>query len=211
MTASIEEWPPYHVGTRDHLHAIGVIIASWNQVEVCYQAFIQQIYPHNMKSAVRVFQILNNEQRVRLIRDELISSLPQNQADLVAHFLTMANICYANRNALAHATPHNIAEDDKLRISQGTGKNNIGKQYLFSLDALKEMADTTYDTFTFGISVFGMIQMSRAINDFLAQGKIPPSHFRIPSLPETPSLPRSWDQIREIPIPHQPPPRSSPA
>jgi hypothetical protein len=106
MNNSPEEWPSYHIGTRDHLHAIGVLIAAWNEVENCYQAFIQQIFPSNIKSAVRTFQILNNDQRVKLIKDELITVLPEKEADCVEHFLTMANICYQNRNMFSHATSH---------------------------------------------------------------------------------------------------------
>jgi hypothetical protein len=158
MNNPLEEWPPYHIGTSEHLHAIGVLIATWNEVENCYQAFIQQIFPLNVKSAVRTFQILNNDQRVRLIRDELITVLPGKEAGCVEHFLNMANICYQNRNVFSHATSHSAAENDKLRISKGTGKDNIGDQYLFSLDYLKEMADSTHETFTFGINVWGTIQ-----------------------------------------------------
>jgi hypothetical protein len=208
MNDSLEEWPSYHVGTRDHLHAIGVLIATWNQVETCYQAFIQQIYPLNMKSAIRVFQILNHDGRIRLIRDELITCLPGNEADCVEHFLTMANICYQNRNVFAHATSHSMAENDKLRISKGTGKDNIGAQYLFTLEDLKEMADSTHKTFSFGINVFAAIQTRQVIDSHLAQGRQLPSFHALP-LPEKPSLPRSWDQIREIPTPHQPTPGSS--
>jgi hypothetical protein len=205
-----EEWPSYHIGTRDHLHAIGVLIATWNLVENCYQAFIQLIFQSNIKSAVRTFQILNNDQRIKLIRDELITTLPENEADRVEHFLTMANICYKNRNVFAHATSHSIAENDKLRISKGAGKgrDNIGAQYLFSLDYLKEMADSTHETFMFGINVWSAIQFRQTIDSYLAQGRPPPPFLllHVPSLPEKPSLPRSWDQIREIPTPPQPPP-----
>jgi hypothetical protein len=206
MNTSPEEWPSYHIGTRDHLHAIGVLIATWNLVENCYQAFIQQIFPSNIKSAVRTFQILNNDQCIKLIRDELITVLPENEADRVEHFLTMANICYQNRNVFAHATSHSIAENDKLRISKGTGKDNIGAQYLFSLDYLKEMADSTHETFMFGINVWGAIQTRQVRDSFLAQGRPPPPILHVPSLPKKPSLPRSWDQIREIPTPPPPPP-----
>ena len=122
MNSSPEEWPSYHIRTRDHLHAIGVLIAAWNEVEKCYQAFIQQIFPSNIKST---FQLLNNDQRIKLIIDELITILPENEAYRVEHFLKMANICYKNRNVFANATSHSAAENDKLRISKGTGKNNI--------------------------------------------------------------------------------------
>src|ERR1700719_257483 len=166
MNNSREIWPSYHIGTRDHLHAIGVLIATWNLVENCYQAFIQQIFQSNIKSAIRTFQILNNDQGVRLIRDELITVLPETEADCVEHFLKMANICYQNRNVFGHATSHGTAENDKLRISKGTGKDNIGAQYLFSIDYLQEMADSTHETFMFGINVWGTIQVR---DSYLAQ------------------------------------------
>lgn len=175
-------------------------------MEVCYQAFIQQIFPSNPKSAVRTFQILNNDQRIKLITDELIPCLQENEVDRLEHFLKMANICYQNRNVFAHAMSHRTAENNKLRISKGTGKDNIGAQYLFSLDDLKEMADSSQKTFMFGLGVWGSISSRLTIDSYLAQGRMPPPFLHVPSLPEKPSLPRSWDQIREIPIPPHPPP-----
>jgi hypothetical protein len=208
MTASTEEWPPYHVGTRDHLHAIGVLIANWNQVETAYQALMQLIFPHHLKSGIRVFQLFTNDQRVKLIRDELVASLSAEEADRVNHFLAMANICYANRNAFAHAQAHQTAHDDKFRISKGTGKENIGAQYLFKLDDLREIADATHGTFMFCLNIFAHIQIKSTIIDLARSGN-DFSWCPLMPLPEKPSLPRSWDQIREIPIPHPPPPQSS--
>lgn len=96
----------------------------------------------------------------------------------------MANICYQNRNVFAHATPHSAAENDKLRISKGTGKDNIGAQHLFSLDDLKEMADSTHETVMFGLNVSSCIQTRQAIKSFLDRGMTPPRVLIASPLPK---------------------------
>jgi hypothetical protein len=207
MADPAKEWPSYHIGTRDHLHALGVLVANWNNIETAYQAFIQLIFPQHMQGGIRVFQLMNNDQRIKLIKEELMPSLGLLEADGLDHFLKMAHICYANRNALAHAHAHHNAFEEKFRISQG-GKNNVGAQYLFKLNDLREMADAAHATFMFGLSVWGYIQIKSTFIQMTKAGQ-DTSWLPLRSLPEKPSLPRSWDQIREIPTPRPPPPESS--
>jgi hypothetical protein len=72
MTSTDGEWPPYDdLGSRDHLHAIGVIAAAWNFMESVYQAFTQLIFPFHIRPSIRVFELLGNDSRWQLIQDEL--------------------------------------------------------------------------------------------------------------------------------------------
>lgn len=205
---SASPWPEYHIGTTEHIHAVGVLIANWNQIETAYQAFFQLIFPAHCGSGIRAFQLLSNEQRVRLIRDELIAKLSGNEADWIDYFLKCANICYANRNVFAHAHAHPTPSEDKFRISKGTGRDNVGAQYLFKLEDIRSMADEAHETFLFGIKTFAYFQSRATIAHSLAGGQDASWVPQMP-LPQKLSLPRSWDQIREIPTPPPPPPPPS--
>jgi hypothetical protein len=88
MTSTDGEWPSYDdLGSKDHLHAIGVIAAGRSFIETQYQAFTQLIFHHHIKASIRVFELLGNDSRWQLIRDELALSLPERESDLVFAFL----------------------------------------------------------------------------------------------------------------------------
>lgn len=204
--AGSDHWPSYNIGTGDHLHAIGVLISAWNEVEVCFQAFIQQIFPNHLKAGIRTFELLGYDQRLKLIRSDLFPQLTDEETDRVEHFFKCSNICKENRNIIAHAQHHATSEEGKLRLT--TQSANSSAQFLVSLDGLREMADSAQETFTFGLSVWSVIQL-RLSNDAWVKQGVPPRFFQ--PLPQKPALPRSWDQIREAPKPRPIPPGSSQA
>jgi hypothetical protein len=95
------EWPAYNIGSREHMHAIGILIAAWNSVEDAYQCFTQLVFPNHMKAGIQVFELMRNDERVKLIRSELPSIILKVEYDLVDYFLKCANICKQNRNSIA--------------------------------------------------------------------------------------------------------------
>jgi hypothetical protein len=205
--AAPEDWPPYHIGSRDHMHAIGVLIAAWNMVEGSYQAFIQLVFPHNLKAAISTYELMNNDSRIKLIRSELFGTLNQKENELLEYFFKSANICMANRNVIAHSHYSNQAPGDHLLLSKGRSKDQQSVNiFTFSITGIREMADATYLTAFFGMNLWSAINI-RISNEYWASVGVPPK-FSFP-LPEKPPLPRSWDQIREAPKPPQPPPQSS--
>jgi hypothetical protein len=202
------EWPPYHIGSRDHLHAIGAVIAAWNIVETAYQTFTQLIFAHNMKAGVHAFELLGNDERVRLIRAQLPGLANEQELDLLDHFIKSANICKENRNVLAHAGYSNQPSEELIVM---TTKGSKGRSSLnrikFSVGGIREMADATYATAFFGMNLWSAINLRLSNQAWTSRG-VSPRFFQ--SLPEKPPLPSSWVQIREAPKPDQPPPQSSP-
>jgi hypothetical protein len=94
MTDS-DEWPAYQIDSHDHMHAIGVLIAAWNMVETAYKTFIELIFPNHLKAGLHVYELLGNDERVKLIRGELSETLNKQENDLSEHFFKAANICKA--------------------------------------------------------------------------------------------------------------------
>jgi hypothetical protein len=66
-----QKWPTYDIGSHDHLHAVGVMIAAWNMVETAFQVFIQLVFPNYMKAGLHTFELLGYDERVKLIRSQL--------------------------------------------------------------------------------------------------------------------------------------------
>jgi hypothetical protein len=206
--AENSKWPLYDLGSHDHLHAIGVMIAAWNQVETVYQTFIQLIFPDHMAAGIHVYELLGNDERAKLIRAHLPSIATNEEFGLVDHFLTYANICRVYRNILAHSGYANQPPDDLIRLTRGSSKDRKTLTSVqFSVAGIREMADTTYIAAQFGFAVWSAIQLRLSNESWAAKGVVP--QFSL-SLPEKPPLPRSWDQIRANPKPAQPPPQSSP-
>ncbi len=203
-----EDWPTYHIGSRDQMHAIGVLIVAWNMIESAYQCFIQLIFPHHMKAGIGVYELLNNDGRVKLIRSEVPGLISDMEKDLLEYFFKSAFICKDNRNAIAHSHYGNQA-GDLLLLTKGRSKDQQStNRFTFTVTGLREMADSSYATAFFGYQLFSSIQV-RVSNEAWARQGVAPKVF-VP-LPEKPPLPRSWDQIRDIPKPPPPPPPSSQA
>jgi hypothetical protein len=48
-----DNWPNYSLGPKEHLHAMGVLIAAWTHVETAYQALLQLVFPQHIKAGNR--------------------------------------------------------------------------------------------------------------------------------------------------------------
>ncbi len=185
------------------MHVIGVLIAAWNSIEADYQAFIQLIFPFHMKAGIETFELLGNDERIKLIRAELPEKLLEDEVSLLEYFFTSANICKENRNVIAHAHYGNQPSGEDILLSRSRGQLRV---FTFSISAVREMADSTHATAKFGLDIWSAINL-RLSNKALAQRGIAPTFFQ--PLPEKPPRPRKWDQIREAPKPPRPPPGSS--
>lgn len=197
-------WPWYnHIGSRDHLHAVGVMIAAWNTVEMSFQGFIQLIFLNSWTEAIRVYALLNNAGRIQLIRNELARKLRDDERELLFHFLDGANICNENRNIVAHAnypTSPDLGPDrtsEVLELSKGRAKDVCDiRSIKFSAKAIREMADATYGVSVLGFQLFSCINLRVSAEAWSERGK--PVPMLIP-LPQKPPRPRKWDQIQEAP------------
>ena len=203
------KWPDYHIGSHDHLHAVGVLIAAWNMIESAYEAQIQLVFPLHRMAGYRAFELLSNDGRIKLIREGLSDILNVDEKAYFEYFFKSSNICRTNRNVLAHSSYFGQPSDTVLTLTTTNNRLQSAQPIsAFSLISIKEMADATYRVAQFGFRMFITISSRRGHELLRSQGSmvgLPPA------LPEKPTLPRSWDQIREAPTPSPNPPESSPA
>jgi hypothetical protein len=203
MAQTEGEWPPYHLGSRDHLHAVGVIVAAWNDLERAYGAMIQMLMPHNIGAAIQISELLGNESRLAFIREQSEKLLSKEHADHVAYFLTCAAICKENRNAIVHADMARIAPGETvIMLSKGRDlKQDRLKQYWFEVPALRQMADEIHATSTYGMLIFAHVTIDRV------RPTVPEpmrTTLALPSL-DKPPQPRKW-HLHSLPNPAEVPP-----
>ena len=159
--ANPEEWPKHGTRLKDHYHAIGVLIAAWNDVESAYSALIQILIP-NTRTAVQLFHLLGNEGRWQFILEESGRTLPEEDAADVAYFLKCAAICKENRNGIAHSRMG--PQDDAAIIMLTKGYDAASqtlKQYWLTVTSLRQMADETAEVASYGFALWASIHIRR--------------------------------------------------
>jgi hypothetical protein len=184
-----------------------VLIAAWNMVETAYKTFIELIFPNHLTAGLHVYELLGNDERVKLIRGELSETLNKQENDLLEHFFKAANICKAYRNVIAHSNYSPRAYGERIILRKGMSKDrNSVNLFYFSVTGVREMADATYCTAKFGLDLRTSVLLRTSNESLVRRGMQP--NFSL-ALPEKPPLPRSWDQIREAPKPPPNQPQSS--
>jgi hypothetical protein len=181
-----------------HMLAIGAIVAAWTHIEVTYHGFIMMLIP-DKHVALRVYELLGNESRWALVRDELPAKLHSDaERDRLQHFLKAAAICKENRNAVAHAEYVASDKPDTLIAYRGRSKDLTRHRFHeLPLEALHAIKSEIQDTAMYGVKLYLALA-------FRGEPDSP--------LPDKPPLPRKWD-LRSPPIPQDdpPPPPPSPA
>jgi hypothetical protein len=192
------DWPAYRVASDEHLAAIGAFVAAWNEIEGVYQAFIQNLYPHDLKLAIRTFELLGNESRSELIRDSLARYVRPDEYEETLYFLKCASICKDNRNVVVHAHYSPSSSANHIFIATGLDKSRkFVRTHYISLIGLREMADAARITASFGLNVWAAISFRRVYENpstIESARRILASRL---ALPDRPPQPRKWDQIRE--------------
>lgn len=193
-------WPAYSIGSKDHLHAVGVLVANWNEVERAYQCLIQYAFLGNVKLALRTFELLGNDQRMAFIRQECIPLATGEFAEHLNHFLACAGRCKENRNAIAHANFNYTADVSLLKIDRGRSKDgNSVPQYNFELSELRKIADEIHAVAEYGIRIWMALEILRTNH---AVGGVPPhaAATLLLASPGKPAQPRKWShRSRSIP------------
>jgi len=166
--------------------AIGTIVTGWTHIEVTYHGFILLLIPDG-KVAQRVYELLGNESRAALIRDELPAKLHNDeQRDALQHFLKAAAICKENRNAVAHAEYIAGEKPDTLIAYRGRSRDLVRHRFHeLPLDALHAIQSEIQTTAMYGVELYLALTLAA----------IPAS-----GLPAKPPLPRKWD-LRSPPMP----------
>lgn len=192
--APTDEWPPYHDGLRDHLHAIGVLLANWNKVEFVLHWYVYAIFPSNLQSGQRVFEQLKHDGREKFIKTEVEIIGSSDEKELVSYFFECVNIIKDNRNLFAHNDYLPITSADMVLIAKKINKSNPSMKQIstFSVLSLREMADAANTFADFGLNLVSAIQVRLAKERAQKAGLHEYMHF---PLPKKPPRPRKWEEI----------------
>jgi hypothetical protein len=203
-----DDWPDpsYHIGQRDHLHALGVITASYNQLEFTLFVLFLRYLKMEPEPAQKVFVLMSNPNRIDLLRDAVTAEEKDPIVqDRVLYFIEAFETLASSRNFLAHS--HTIlGTPDQDHLTFGKGSKRQPRNWSFAhmtLTDLRKIADDirTYWSFGMGLDRWIVGRSSGAHAHLLKTGR-----RSIPPLPEKPPQPAKLTSV-----PHgvleSPPPR----
>ena len=99
-----DDWPPYRVGNKEHMHALGVIASVFNLLEFRFRALFQLYLEMPFLIAATLFGKISNVERLQLIDLAVTrSSHPETIKADVRYFLAGYRNCNDNRNILMHS------------------------------------------------------------------------------------------------------------
>ncbi len=207
MKPEPDDWPPHHEGLHGHLHAIGTLIANWNEMESSLRWYVYVIFPKNIQSGQRVSEQLKHEGRENFIKTEMAAILSNEEKERFEYFFECINIIKENRNAFVHAQYIPIKSGNTLLIARKRDKLNPAERQIsmFPVHSLREMADAAKTFADFGLNVVTAIHVRLAKE---AAGKVGRRSIDFP-LPDKPQRPRKWEEILEASPQRPPQPRSS--
>lgn len=187
--------PNYHIGQRDHLHALGVIAASYNLLE-------QSLYFHFASQlglapniAQRLFVSLSNNTRLDLLRNAIEEIDTANPIKTkLSEFLAGFDILAENRNFLMHShTILNTTSQDHLTFGKGSRNQPSKWNYAhLRLNDLRGVADDIYVYWNFGHALYKWHVASKTGGRLVFSD----GFVLTPTLPDTPPLPRKLNLSR---------------
>jgi hypothetical protein len=71
MPNTVDAWPHYEVGPRKHIHALGVVAANYNQLEVSLFLLFGRYTQLGVGPALSLFGSLSNNLRLNLLSVDL--------------------------------------------------------------------------------------------------------------------------------------------
>src|ERR1700733_2977500 len=144
-----EEWPSYHKGRRDHIHALGVIGLGYS----AFERGLVTLYAHHCAQQHMPYELvqlyyssLNEKSQLKAIK--VIFDTYEN--DLAALAFVSALIDYFNwcsdaRNPLLHSELYPTifgGDADKLYLTKPQSKRDPSSTYLWlTVDELRDIAD----------------------------------------------------------------------
>jgi hypothetical protein len=199
----------YNPNLKDHMHALGVIAANYNELEGnFYRLFFLTL--GKIQVGKMVFSKLNNAERIEIALKMAEYEKPEFR-DRYEHFISGYGTSTENRNILLHSKAHNAWPRD-ISVSHLTlakpSKKSFDENNFISLDLseLRSVADDLAALKMFGSGLFYWRFAS------LTGGVITwdSGETATPPLPEKPPAPR---RLALSPQPNQasapPPPESS--
>lgn len=163
--------PSFHIGQRDHLHALGAIIATYNMLEFALFVMFKNALRLPDEHARRLFILLNNHNRIELIKD---AALTLNHRDAIIHFVDGFSILTNTRNFLAHSMViQNTTEQAHLTFGKGSKRNPGELSFThLTLDEIREIADQMKAFWLYGSHIAASIAGVRHLPE-LAKPPLP--------------------------------------
>jgi hypothetical protein len=192
----------YHPGLKDHMHALGVISANFNDLEVSlFFLFYYYLNDPQSKAPGLIFGGLDNKKRINIIKSfaEGYES-PGEIRDLVFRFVDGFDICSENRHSLMHSSVtgeiNALIPTPDLSLKKHS-RSNFGSQTFANVDLkrLRKIADEIYAYDIFGFGIYIYLQARRNGGKIILAGET-----KSPSLPVIIPLP---DKLILLPPPVQ--------
>jgi hypothetical protein len=195
---------------RDHMQALGVIAAKYNDLEgAFYRLFL--VTMHNMNVGKLVFAKLNNAERVTVAK-KAAETEPLEFRLLLEYFLSGFGILAENRNILMHSKAHNAGALESLGQSHLTlakaAKSNPDENNFVNLEVkdLRAIADDMANFSDFGFDLF-LWRIALVTGGTISWGD---GKTTTPTLPEKPLAPRKLTPSpQEVQTTASPPQQSS--
>lgn len=186
----MDEWPDstFHIGQHDHLHALGVIVATYNLLEFSLFTLFNHYAGTAGDIGLKLFTSLPNPRRIEILKAE-VDGKEQDAALKAAmlHYLSGYRILESNRNFLAHShTIMNLPEQPHLTFGKGSRSNPTAWSYAhLGLSQLRTIADEMKAYWLFGseLHAFATARGTGGRLDFGHAG------VRVPTIPIHPPIP----------------------
>ena len=189
------KWDEYRIEHKDHIHALGVIVSTYNSLEFTLFFFFCRYHQIRPPIGQSIFAGLNNYQRVNFTRNKLNESNEDDRSKgWVNHFLSAYDIVTENKNFLVHSSVIiNTTEQEHITFGKGskTQPNNWSFAHM-TVDDLRKVAEEIGTLHEFGTAVQAWLEARETGGSFRLQGKA----VWTPPLPETPPLP---DRLKNVP------------
>jgi hypothetical protein len=180
----------YPESLRDHIHALGVVAANYNSLEMTFYSLFCEYFGISDSAAALFAQFKNNFRidALKVVLDKYEAD--QKVADSVLHFLRCFNICADNRNILMHSLLEVYEQGPDHLLFRKSARHHpeqqIGLQ--FDLSAMREVADDiwTVEDYCRELYIFS-ITRRRDLS--------PDDESARTTLPEKPVLPNSLTRL----------------
>ncbi len=185
----MEEWPDpsFHIGQHDHLHALGVIIATYNLLEFSLFTLFNHYVGTAGDVGLKLFNSLPNHKRIDILKAEVDNEQDATLKSAILHFISGYRVLETNRNFLAHShTIMNLPQQPHLTFGKGSRSNPTAWHFAhMRLPQLRAIADEMKSYWLFGAELHAFVtaRSSGGRLDFGDAG------FRDPVIPGYPPPP----------------------
>lgn len=188
MIDNSDNWPPhYNIGQPNHIHALGMASAMYNQMELSLQLLLTAYSGLGNDTTQWLASNLSNNLRLELLK-RCAEDREKNSAtkDAILHFARCFDICAENRNFLMHSMVKTPTNEEILSLAKAS-RNNPKKfnEIDLELDDIRRVADEIASISSYGGQLYAYFLFTNFDQSHI------PQHIRefASTLPGKPPLP----------------------